>query len=275
MDEILAAPPPVPWFEVVSENYMDRGGLSRRHLRLVAERFPIVCHGVSLSIGSTDPLDRGYLARLKRLADDVASPWVSDHLCFTAVGGTAMNELLPLPRTEEAVRHVGDRVRQVQEILERPFLIENISTYYETSPAGVPGNLDEAQFAAAVAEEADCGMLLDVNNVHVNAVNHGFDAWDMLRRMPLERVVQLHLAGPEPKGKLLLDSHGAPIQQVVLDLTERLLPLLGPTSALVEWDNHMPPLSRLMEEQRKVKSLMDAAFFDVGPGVEPRAGRGA
>jgi uncharacterized protein (UPF0276 family) len=263
VDSILAEPPPVPWFEVVSENYMDRGGLCRRHLRLVSERYPVVCHGVSLSIGSTDPLDRGYLARLKRLADEVDSPWVSDHLAFTALDGLAMNELLPLPRTDEAVRHVAARVRQVQETLGRPFLVENISTYVDTAPGG----LDDAEFAAAICEEADCGMLLDVNNVHVNSVNHGFDAWEQLRRMPLDRVVQLHLAGPEPRGALLLDSHGAPIQQAVLDLTERLLPLLGPTSALVEWDNHMPPLERLLEEQRKVKALMDAACATAGGAV--------
>jgi uncharacterized protein (UPF0276 family) len=255
VDDILRDPPDVPWFEVVSENYMDRGGLCRLHLRSVAERYPVVCHGVSMNLGSLDPLDRDYLSRLKRLCVEVGSPWASDHLCFTGVDGTAFNELLPLPRTEEAVRHVAARVRQVQETLERPFLVENVSSYVDPSPYG----MDEAAFARAVCEEADCGMLLDVNNVHVNSVNFGHDAWDMLSRMPLDRVVQLHLAGPEPKGSMLLDSHGAPVRDEVWDLTRRLLPLLGPTSALVEWDNKMPPLARLLEEQAKAKRLLDAA----------------
>ena len=253
IDRILSDPPPMPWFEVVSENYMNRGGLVHRHIREVSERYPVVCHGVSLNLGTTDPLDLDYLARLKSFADDVDSPWVSDHLCFTGVDGIAMNDLLPLPRTEEAVKHVGARARQVQEILERPFLVENVSSYIDPSPDG----LDEATFAAAVCAEADCGMLLDVNNVHVNSVNHGFDPWEMLSRMPLERVVQLHLAGPEPRGRLLLDTHGAPIGPAVWDLTERLLPLLGPTSALVEWDNNMPPLERLLEEHAKVAAMYD------------------
>ena len=260
IDRILADPPPMPWFEVVSENYMNRGGLVRRHIRAVSERYPVVCHGVSLNIGSADPLDLDYLARLKAFADEVRSPWVSDHLCFTAVAGVALNELLPLPRTPEAVAHVAARARRVQEVLERPFLVENISTYVEPSP----GALDEAEFASAVCEEADCGMLLDVNNVHVNSVNHGFDPWDVLRRMPLDRVVQLHLAGPEARGRLLLDTHGAPIQPAVWDLTERLLPLLGPTSALVEWDNNMPPLERLLEEHAKVSALLERAFAAAG-----------
>jgi uncharacterized protein (UPF0276 family) len=253
--DIAREPPDVPWFEVVSENYMDRGGLCRRHLRGVAERYPVVCHGVSLNVGSLDPLDRDYLRRLKALCDEVSSPWASDHLCYTGVDGVALNELLPLPRTEEAVRHVARRVREVQETLERPFLVENVSSYVDPSPYG----MDEAEFARAVCEEADCGMLLDVNNVHVNSVNFGFDAWEMLSRMPLDRVVQLHLAGPEPRGRLLLDTHGAPVREEVWDLARRLRPLLGRTSALVEWDNHMPPLARLLEEQAKAKALLDAA----------------
>lgn len=256
VEKIFSEPPSVAWFEVVSENYMHRGGLVRRHVRQAGERWPIVCHGVSLNIGSTDPLDREYLRRLKVFADEVDSPWVSDHLCFTGVDGVAMNELLPLPRTEEAATHVARRVRQVQDTLERPFLVENVSSYMDPTPAG---GLDEADFARAVCEKADCGMLLDVNNIHVNSVNFGFDAWEMMQRMPLERVVQLHLAGPEPRGKLLLDTHGAPVQDAVWALTEKALPLLGPTSALVEWDNNMPPLERLLEEHAKAQALLERA----------------
>ena len=168
-----------------------------------------------------------------------------------------MNDFLPLPRTHEAARHVAARVRETQDRLGRPFLVENMSCYLDPTP---PGGLDEATFATAVCELADCGMLLDVNNVHVNAVNFDGDAWDTLRRMPLDRVVQLHLAGPEPKGRLLLDTHGAPIQPFVWDLTRRLLPLLGPTSALVEWDNNLPPLERLLEEHAKTVALLEEAF---------------
>ena len=257
VSRILAESPPVPWFEVVSENYMGRGGLARRQVREVASRWPVVCHGVSLNLGSTDPLDADYLRRLKEFCDDVRSPWVSDHLCFTGVDGVALNELLPLPRTEEAVKHVAARARRVQEAVERPFLVENVSSYLDPTP---PGGMDEPAFLRAICEEADCGLLLDVNNAHVNSVNFGHDAWEALSRMPLERVVQLHLAGPEAKGALLLDTHGAPVQAQVWELTARLLPRLGPTSALVEWDNNMPPLERLLEEQAKAQSYFDAAF---------------
>ena len=257
VDRILAEAPPVPWFEVVSENYLHRGGLVRRHLVAVAERWPVVCHGVSMNLGGTDPLDAGYLRALAAFADEVASPWVSDHLCFTAAGGVAMNELLPVPRTEEAARHVAARVREVQDRLGRPFLVENVSSYVDPTP---PGGMDEAEFVTAVVELADCGLLLDVNNVHVNAVNFGHDAWDVLARMPLDRVVQLHLAGPEPKGALLLDTHGAPVEEAVWALVDRLLPRLGPTSALVEWDNNMPPLERLLEEHRRTAEALARAF---------------
>lgn len=261
VERILSEPVPVAWFEVVSENYMNRGGLVRRQIRAASERWPIVCHGVSMNLGGNDPLDPNYLAQLKTFADEVDSPWVSDHLCFTAVDGVALNELLPLPRTEEAARHVGARVREIQERLERPFLVENVSSYVDPTPAG---GMDEAEFATAVCEQADCGMLLDVNNLHVNAVNFGGDAWETARRMPLDRVVQLHLAGPEPKGKLLLDTHGAPVQPYVWDLTRRLLPLIGPTSALVEWDNNMPPLERLLEEHRKAAALLEDVLASTG-----------
>jgi hypothetical protein len=256
VERVLQEGPPVPWFEVVSENYMDRGGLVRRHIRAAAERWPIVCHGVSLNVGSTDPLDRDYLARLKRFADHVNSPWVSDHLCFTGVGGVAMNDLLPLPRTDEAAEHVARRVREVQDFLGRPFLVENVSSYVDPTPDG----LDEPTFARAVCERADCGMLLDVNNVHVNAVNFDRDPWDQISRYPLERVVQLHLAGPEKRGRLLLDTHGAPIQREVWDLTRRILPAIGPTSVLVEWDNNVPPLERLLEERETAQALYDSAL---------------
>ena len=260
IDRVLAEQPPVPWFEVVSENYMNRGGLVRRHIREAGERWPLVCHGVSITLGSTDPLDHEYLSVLKTFVTEVDSPWVSDHLCFTAVGGVAMNDLLPLPRTEEAAHHVASRVRQIQDFLERPFLVENVSSYMDPTPAG---GMDEAAFVTAVCELADCGMLLDLNNVHVNAVNFGFDAWDLLQRMPFDRVVQLHLAGPEAQGKLLLDTHGAPIQEAVWELTRKVLPLLGPTSALVEWDNNMPPLEDLLAERDKAQLLLDEAFSGV------------
>jgi uncharacterized protein (UPF0276 family) len=256
VDRILAEPTDVPWFEVVSENYMNRGGLVRRHVREVAARWPVVCHGVSLNIGGNDPLDGDYLARLKAFADEVDSPWVSDHLCFTAVDGVALNELLPLPRTEEAARHVAARVREVQETLARPFLVENVSSYVDPTPAG---GMDEPTFVRAVCDLADCGLLLDLNNVHVNATNFGLDAGDVARRMPLDRVVQLHLAGPEARGSMLLDTHGAPVEEAVWDLVRAILPLTGPTSVLVEWDNNMPPLERLLDERRRAQRLLEEA----------------
>ncbi len=198
---ILREHPAVDWFEVLSENYMQTAGRPLHFLDAVAERYPIVMHGVSLSIGSTDPLDRAYLTELKALRDRTRALWVSDHLCWTGVAGKNTHDLLPLPYTEESLRHVVDRVRAVQDFLGAPLVLENPSTYVEHAGA----SMREWEFLARLADEADCALLLDVNNVFVSAYNHGFDPATYLAAMPFDRVVQFHVAGHTDHGTHLID----------------------------------------------------------------------
>ncbi len=244
-DTVLDGPAGVDWFEVISENFMQVGGLARSILERVRERYPVVLHGVSLSIGSTDPLDEGYLDGLGALAREVEPAWVSDHLCWTGVGGRNAHDLLPLPFTEETLRHVVSRVKRVQERLKRRIALENVSSYVSWNLSEMP----EAEFLARVAGEADCGILLDVNNVYVSAVNHGFDPGAYLRAIPAERVWQLHLAGHSRHGPLLLDTHDHPVPAPVWDLYEEALSLFGEISTLVEWDDDIPPFDVLKAQR--------------------------
>ena len=233
---VLDTHPPVDWFEVVSENFMVPGGRPLQVLEKVREQYPIVLHGVSMSIGSTDPLDRKYLASLRDLARRFEPAWVSDHLCWTGVGGQNLHDLLPLPCTEEAVSWVAGRIRQVQEILERPILIENVSSYMTFTHS----TMSECEFLNAVAEESDCGILLDINNVYVSAFNHGFDPVQYIESVPIERVAQYHLAGHSDHGSYLLDTHDHPIRSEVWALYEKAARRFGEVSALIEWDDNIP-----------------------------------
>jgi uncharacterized protein (UPF0276 family) len=251
--EIIEREPPVRWFEVIPENFIGRGGFCADSLRKIAEHYPLVAHGVSLSIGSTDPLDMAHVGRLKRFCDEYKSPWFGDHLCFTMVDHVNLNDLIPLPFTEEAVHHVAARARIVQEVLERPFLLENV-TYYMT-PSRL--RMTESQFITAILEEADCGLLLDVSNILLNSKNHGFDPVEFLDAIPLNRVGQVHLAGFEKQGDILLDTHGRPVDDETWALYRRVLERIGPTSALVEWDAEIPSLDRLIQEANLAQSLMD------------------
>jgi uncharacterized protein (UPF0276 family) len=257
VDQILADRPPVGFFEIISETYLSDAARPRRVLAELAERYPVVMHGVSLSIGSTDPLDRDYLRRLKALAQRSRAAWVSDHLAFTFAGGRNSHDLLPLPYTEEALRHVAARVREVADFLERPLLLENPSSYLSFSHS----TMAEHDFLVALAEEADCGLLLDVNNVYVSARNHGFDPAAYLDAIPAERVVQVHLAGHTDKGTHLLDTHSAPVAEPVWALHRRLVERIGPVSTLLEWDERIPSLEVLLAELDKA-SLRD-------PGATP------
>lgn len=258
-DAILDDKPAVRWFEVIPENYIGRGGYMRRSLAQVAERYRLVAHGVGLSIGSTDPLDMDHLASIKAFCDEIDSPWFSDHLCFTMVDHVNLNDLIPLPFTEEAIKHVAARVKQVQEMLERPFLLENV-TYY-MAPA--TDEMTEAEFLTALLGEADCGLLLDVANVVLNAKNHGaYTPEQFFDAIPMHRVGQMHLAGHEAYGDVLLDTHAAPVNEETWAAFRAAVKRTGPTSVLIERDNEIPPLADLLAEADEAQRHMDEAVAE-------------
>jgi uncharacterized protein (UPF0276 family) len=249
--EVLDTDPGVDWFEVISENFMVEGGNPRRVLRQVRERFPVVLHGVSLSLGSVDPLDGRYLDRLAALAAEVEPAWISDHLCWSSFGGHTGHDLWPLPFTEEALDHVARRVVQVQERLGRRILVENVSSYLEFTAS----TLTEWEFLAALCRRADCGLLLDVNNVYVSAHNHGFAAEDFLHGVPADRVGQMHLAGHTDAGTHLLDTHDHPVCDPVWELYRRAVERFGPVATLIERDDHIPPLAEVVAESQKAAAI--------------------
>jgi uncharacterized protein (UPF0276 family) len=245
--QILSGEPEIDWFEVLSENYMDTGGRPLFILDQVTERYPVALHGVSLSVGSTDPLDREYLGKLKALAERTRAHWVSDHLCWTGVLGRNTHDLLPLPYDEATLRHVIARVKEVQDALERPLVLENPSTYLTFASS----TLTEWEFLTRLATEADCGLLLDVNNVYVSAFNHGFSAEEYIDAIPADRVVQYHLAGHTNKGTHLLDTHSGPALDEVWTLYSRATARTGLVSTLFEWDADIPPLEEVVIEARR------------------------
>jgi uncharacterized protein (UPF0276 family) len=247
----LAAPPPVDWVEAISENFLAPGGRPIAVLEKVRRDVPVVLHGVSLSIGATDPLSERYLAALRDLAHRIEPAWISDHLCWGSHGGRYAHDLWPLPLTEEALRHVVARVQRVQEVLGRQLLLENVSSYVTFRASEMP----EWEFLAEVARRADCGILLDVNNVYVSARNHGFDPRTYLAGVPADRVGQLHLAGHSDKGRYLLDTHDHEVPAAVWELYAETVDRIGPVSTLVEWDDHVPPLERLVEESRRARAI--------------------
>lgn len=245
-----AAPLPA-WLEVISENFMGDGGRAHRSLDMLKAKFPIVTHGVSLSIGGTDLLDKAYLARLRRLCDRVHAPWFSDHLCFTRASGVDLHDLLPLPMTRETIVHVADRIRAVTDFVGRPFALENLSSYLEYRTDEMP----EWEFLSEIAERADCGLLFDVNNVFVSSRNHAFEPRAYLAAVPHERIVQLHLAGHTDKGTHLLDNHGTPVADSVWDLYRETLQKVGAVSTLIEWDEDIPTYEVLMDEVQKAANI--------------------
>jgi uncharacterized protein (UPF0276 family) len=246
---ILENQPAVDWFEVISENFIDSFGRPRYVLEQIAERYPVVMHGVSLSIGSTDPLNFEYLAKLKRLAKETHARWISDHLCWTGVLGRNTHDLLPLPLNEESLRHVVERVRIVQDFLERPLVLENPSSYVTFAVSTIP----EWDFLRHVADEADCGLLLDVNNVFVSSVNHEFDPVEYLRSLPHWRIVQCHLAGHADCGTHRIDTHDRAVLDPVWQLYRLAHELTGGISTLLEWDANIPPFEVLHAEVLKAQ----------------------
>jgi uncharacterized protein (UPF0276 family) len=257
---VLEQRPPVDWFEIISENYMQTQGRPLYYLDRISELYPIVMHGVSLSIGSTDPLDYEYLAELKALRERVGALWVSDHLCWTGVAGKNTHDLLPIPYTDEALIHVGRRVRAVQEFLEMPLILENPSTYVEFTAS----TMSEWEFLAALANEADCGLLLDVNNVFVSAANHGFDPGEYLEHLPHERVVQFHVAGHTREGEHTIDTHVGPVTEPVWRLLESAHSKCGGGSVLLEWDAEIPSFDVVHAEAMRATEFIGRIAAPMG-----------
>ncbi|HXX70608.1 MAG TPA: DUF692 domain-containing protein [Polyangiaceae bacterium] len=252
---IVESEPSVDWFEILSDNYMQTSGRPLDYLDAVARRYPIVMHGVSLSIGSTDALDRRYLSELRALRDRTGARWVSDHLCWTGVAGKNTHDLLPMPYTEEALAHVAERVRSVQDYLGAPIALENPSTYVEFKGA----SMREWEFLARLAEEADCAILLDVNNIYVSAFNHGFDPRAYLAAIPFDRVVQLHVAGHTHHGTHIIDSHIGPVIDDVWKLLGDAYRRAGGVSVLLEWDAEIPPFEEAHAEALRARQFMEAS----------------
>ncbi|WP_437516191.1 MNIO family bufferin maturase [Sorangium sp. So ce1099] len=245
--------PRVDWFEIISENFMVDGGMPIANLERALASYRLVQHGVSLSIGSTDPLDFDYLRRLKALLGKVRSPWVSDHLCWTGAHGVNLHDLLPLPYTEEAVRHVAARARAVQDFLEVRLALENVSSYLTFTAS----RMSEWEFLSAVADEADCGILLDVNNVYVSSYNHGFDPGAYVDGVPHHRIVQFHLAGHTNHGRYILDTHSDHVTDAVWALYRRAVEHTGDVSTLIEWDDDIPAFEVLAAEAEKARAIRE------------------
>ena len=243
-EEIFRSQPNIDWFEIISENFMVRGGRPLRNLDRIRRDYPVVMHGVSLSIGAAEPLDRDYLAALRALATRVEPEWISDHLCWTGAHGVNLHDLLPLPFSDECVRHVAARVRKVQDYLGQRILLENVSSYVAFKQSTMP----EWDFLAEVAAQSDCLILLDVNNAYVSAANHGFDAAAYIDALPAERVAQLHLAGHDDSGPILVDTHDAMVPAGVWDLYARAVERFPHVPTMIERDDKIPPLSELVAE---------------------------
>ena len=248
---ILETSPKVNWFEIISENYMVPGGKPLAMLDRIRDRYPLVMHGVSLSIASTAPLDVEYLKALRDLAHRVEPKWVSDHLCWTGVHGVNLHDLLPVPYTEEALEHVVGRVVQVQDFLDRRLTIENVSSYLEYDAS----EMSECEFVAELARRADCWLLCDLNNIYVNEFNHGGPAQSFLDALPADRVVQFHLAGHSYNETHLIDTHDADVCPEVWDIYADALKRFGPVSTMIERDDKIPPLSELMVELDMARSI--------------------
>jgi uncharacterized protein len=253
--EIVESRPDIGWVEVHSENYFGDGGRPHRFLELVRAQCPLSLHGVGLGLGSAEPLDLDHLRKLARLIDRYEPGLVSEHLCWSASGGRHLNDLLPLPYTEEALAHVCNRIEEVQRILGRQILVENVSSYLQFRHSTVP----EWEFLAEVSRRSGCKLLLDVNNIYVNAVNHGFDPLTYLASVPAAAVQEIHLAGFDGSGACLIDTHGACVSDEVWSLYRKAIARLGPLPTLIEWDTDIPPLETLLAEASKAAQVLEDA----------------
>lgn len=263
-NHILSQQPEVDWFEVISENFMDSGGRPRHILRQVAERYPVVMHGVSLSIGSTDPLDFDYLTKLKTLAEEVNPVWISDHLCWTGVLNLNTHDLLPVPLNEATLAHICQRIDRVQDFLGRPLILENPSTYLSFQHS----TITEWEFLHQMCTATGCGLLLDVNNVYVSAFNNDFDAKEYIEGLPHERIVQMHLAGHQHCGDHIIDTHDRAVIAPVWELFHLAWQKTGGVATLLEWDSDIPPFAEYHAELLKAKAYMTATFPNTMPHAQ-------
>lgn len=251
INEILSDLPPVPWFELLADNHLVEGGLIPLQLEKICQHYPVTFHSVGLSLGSIDPLDRNYLGKLKKLMQQHEITWLSEHCCFTSVDGFHSHDLLPLPYSEESLSHMVARISQVQDFLGEQILIENVSSYMKFAES----TLDEADFISELAEQADCLLLIDVNNIYVNHINQGVDTEKYLSRLPYEKIKEVHLAGFDDRGDYILDAHNNPVAEPVWQLYEKLIQHIPHVPTLIEWDNDIPSLQTLMSEAEKAELI--------------------
>lgn len=256
--EIFENNPNIDWFEIISENYMCKRGRPLHYLERILDRYPIVQHGVSLAIGSPDPLDFSYLKQLKTLAKRTKTPWVSDHLCWGHLEGAHYHDLLPLPYTKEVIKYVAERARIVQDYLEIPFALENLSSYVAYKEDEMP----EWEFYSAIVEKADIFMMLDVNNIYVSSRNHGFNPLDYVRRIPIDRVIQIHIAGHTDHGTYCLDTHNQRVRDEVWALYAEVWPLTGNVPTLLEWDDDFVSFEETWNEALKAKQFQNSLIIE-------------
>ena len=260
-EAIFDTKPALDWFEIISENYMVSGGRPLANLTRIRNDYPMAMHGVSLSIGSSDPLNIEYLRDLKKLSNRIEPAFISDHLCWTGIAGKNLHDLMPIPYTEEAITHVVDRVRQVQDFLGRQILLENVSSYVTFAQS----EMSEWAFLSAIAERADCHILLDINNIFVSAFNHGFEPIEYIEGIPVDRVRQFHLAGHENRGDIIIDTHDAPVIDPVWDLYAKACARFGPVSTMIERDDNIPPLEALLTELDHARQIASAVALNGTP----------
>jgi len=250
-NDIATNQPNIPWFEILSDNYLIEGTSQREYLYKIRENYPITFHGVGMSIGSTEPLDMDYMKALKQLKDEVQPAWISDHLCWTSAHGKVTHDLIPLPYTKSVINHLVEKILQIQDYLGQQMVIENVSSYLQFKDS----EMTEWEFINEITERSDCRLLLDVNNIYVSSQNHHFDALDYLYAMPAERIAEIHLAGYEDRGTHLLDTHSRAVTEPVWQLFEKAVQHVGDVPVLIEWDNDIPPFSRLVEEADRAQRI--------------------
>ncbi|WP_210204911.1 DUF692 domain-containing protein [Pleionea mediterranea] len=257
--EVITNQPNIDWFEILSENFMVAGGKPRYYLDRIKERYPIVMHGVSLSIGSTDPLDWNYLKQLKTLINHVDPPWFSDHLCWTSFKQINSHDLLPLPYTDEAIKHLSERIRIVQDFIGKPMLLENVSSYLSFKDS----EMTEWEFLNTIRRESGCFILFDVNNIYVSSRNHDFDPMDYINGIDVDSVLQIHLAGHHDFGSHIIDTHDHDVCDSVWELYERTLRRFGPVSTMIERDDNIPELNELISELDQARNIYRNVFSNL------------